>query len=42
MGTYKNGEIVELIEDTMFYKKGTRAKVIHSESNGNQEKMEIR
>ena len=26
MGTYKNGKIVELIEDTMFYKKGTREK----------------
>ena len=39
---FKIGDLVELIEDTYFYKKGTRAVVINNSSDGNTNKMEIR
>lgn len=40
----KKGSIVELVEDTQFYKKGKRAVVISEcdSQNGNKQKMEIR
>ena len=38
----KEGDIVELVEDTAFYKKGTQAIVINETSLGNREKCEIR
>ena len=38
---FKIGDLVELIEDTYFYKKGTRAVVINNSSNGNTKKMEV-
>lgn len=39
---FEIGDLVELIEDTYFYKKGTRAVVINNNSEGNTKKMEIR
>ena len=40
----KKGDIVELIEDTTFYKKGRKAVVIcgYDSQNGNDKNMEIR
>lgn len=38
---FEIGDLVELIEDTYFYKKGTRAVVINNSSEGNTKKMEI-
>ena len=35
---FKIGDLVELIEDTYFYKKGTRAVVINNSSEGNTKK----
>lgn len=39
---FKIGDLVELIEDTYFYKKGMRAIVLNNSSEGNTKKMEIR
>lgn len=39
---YKRGDRVELIENTMFYKKGRRATVINGETAGNKKEVEIR
>lgn len=42
-GIYKKGDIVELVCDTDFYKKGTKATVVNPyESNGNINNFEIR
>lgn len=42
MNNIKRGNLVRLVEDTMFYKKGDLAKVINASSNGNNKKIEIR
>lgn len=39
---YKRGDKVELINDTMFYKKGRKATVINGTTIGNNKKVEIR
>lgn len=39
---FMKGDIVELIEDTPFYKKGTRAVVCCCPCSGNKNDMEIR
>lgn len=38
---FKKGDIVELVEDTAFYKKGTKSIIINENSLGNSKKCEI-